>query len=320
LEPGIEEAVPQFIGGYSVQARLSNHKSTAVFRAYDGNKRRDVCIKMLTVVGARSATSRRWMQREVELGRRFSHPGLCEIYDYVTSQPRHFFVMEYFAPGATLADTHLSQPPASPPFSPPPLRPMLIQLLETLSYIHKAGVVHRDIKPDNVLVNELGQTKIIDFSVAFDKPHPWWKKMLGFRQKVVGTRTYMAPEQIEGRDVDGRADLYSFGAMMFELIAGRPPFTADSADALLRRHLTEPPVLLHTVVKDVVPEISQLINRMLSKEPPKRPSKAEEVLYYLKRHKLRQSDPDMAGDSGTGKVRRNDSTSGRIIRPGETHP
>lgn len=286
-----DEAVPQFIGGYSVLTRISNHKATAVFRAYDTVNQRDVCIKRLTKVGAESRSSIAAMEREVRFGKALDHVGLVKHYRYDTSGPRHFFVMEYFAPGATLANTHVV---GDTPFPTPPLKPALIEVLEALAYVHGKGLVHRDIKPDNILINEQGAVKVIDFSVAFEKGSklPVWKKLFGARHKVVGTRTYMAPEQIGGRDVDARADLYSFGVMMFELLAGRPPFNANNPDALLRMHLKDNPPALHTVKAAVTPEASSLVGMLMHKDPALRAQKCEDVIHILRRIRLLKTDPD----------------------------
>src|SRR5262249_17218321 len=144
------------------------------------------------------------------------------------------------------------------PFPAPPLKPVLIKVLETLAFVHGKGLIHRDIKPDNVLVNESGEIKVIDFSVAFEKGAklPVWKKLFRDRHKVVGPRTYMPPGQISGRDVDARSDLYSVGVMMFELLAGRPPFVGNNPDALLRMHLKDTAPALHTVKSAVTPDAS----------------------------------------------------------------
>lgn len=286
-----EEPVPQFIGGYSVLARLSNHKATAVFRAYDKARQRDVCIKRLTEVGAKSASSILAMQREVDLGRRLQHEGLVAHFGYETNLPRHYFVMEYFAPGTTLTQTHVQR---DCPFPTPPLKPVLLRILDALAFVHNHGVIHRDIKPDNVLVNDAGHVRVIDFSVAFEigRKLPAWKRWLGLKHKVVGTRTYMAPEQIEGRDVDGRADLYSFGVMLFELLAGRAPFTADNPDALLRQHLNQSAPTLNLVNPAVTAEVSSLVARLLAKPQKLRPTKCEDVIHVLSRNKLLQTDAE----------------------------
>lgn len=286
-----EEPVPSGIGRYSILARLSNHKSTAVYRAFDGVNKRDVCIKQLTVVGSKSRSATASMEREVRFGRKLSHPGLVEVYDYVTDTPRHYFVMEYFAPGATLNAVFLGDPP---PFRPPPLKIVLLQTAETLAYLHSQGLVHRDIKPENVLINEVGAIKVIDLSVAFERENRLsvWRRLLGGKQRVVGTRSYMPPEQIEGRDVDGRADLYSFGVMMFELLAGRPPFVANNEDALLAKHIKDRPPTLNQVRPEVTPEASKMVERLLAKDPGQRYQKAEDLVYFLNKTKLRTTDKD----------------------------
>jgi serine/threonine-protein kinase len=143
---------------------------------------------------------------------------------------------------------------------------------EGLAYLHRKGWVHRDIKPDNYLCNRQAETKLIDFSIAVKiKRSKGLGAMLGMREKVQGTRSYMSPEQIRGENLDERSDVYSFGCMLFQLVGGKMPYTGVNADDLLKKHLTAPIPTLLSYNSDVHPDFANLVARMMSKTKDKRP-------------------------------------------------
>jgi serine/threonine protein kinase len=160
---------------------------------------------------------------------------------------------------------------------------ILKQGATALAFMNANGWVHRDVKPDNLLVNSAGEVRLIDFALAkrIEKPG-----LLGrlFRRKgkVAGTRSYMSPEQIRGAALDGRADIYSFGAMCYEVVTGRPPFRASSSQELLTKHLTEKPASPRVHNPDVTDEFANLVVRMLAKKKEERPRDFHEVLMSLR--------------------------------------
>jgi serine/threonine protein kinase len=149
------------------------------------------------------------------------------------------------------------------------------QAAEGLAYFNQCGWVHRDIKPDNFLVSDSGDVKLIDFALA-RRSKSGLGKALTPKSKVQGTRSYMSPEQIRGVALDQRADVYSFGCLLYEMFAGRPPFTGSTADDLLRKHLFSPPPSLEVVDKNITPEFAELVRRSLAKDPKKRPESVNE--------------------------------------------
>ena len=131
--------------------------------------------------------------------------------------------------------------------------------------------MHRDIKPDNFLVNDEGDVKLIDFALA-QRIRTGLSKLFGGRTKVQGTRSYMAPEQIRGKALDARADIYSFGCMLYELVSGRLPFTGVSPEDLLRKHLHAPVPVLAGANKNITPDFSDLVGMMMAKDADQRPA------------------------------------------------
>jgi serine/threonine protein kinase len=160
-----------------------------------------------------------------------------------------------------------------------PLIPKIIeQSALALSYFHRKGWVHRDVKPDNFLVADDGQVKMIDFALA-KRRQRMFAKWLTPRAKIVqGTKSYISPEQIRGAPLDGRADLYSFACTIHEILSGKPPFTGTSTNDLLNKHLRSSPPSLEALNPNVTPEFAQLIRRSMSKDPDARPKTVDDFL------------------------------------------
>jgi serine/threonine protein kinase len=153
--------------------------------------------------------------------------------------------------------------------------------------MNASGWVHRDVKPDNMLVNSAGEVRIIDFALSRRiQKASFFGRLFRRKEKAQGTRSYMSPEQIRGLNLDGRADIYSFGASAFEIVAGRPPFRAASSQELLAKHIAEKPVSPEVYNPDVTPEFGDLVIRMLAKKKEERPRDFHEVLMQLRTLKV----------------------------------
>jgi serine/threonine protein kinase len=163
--------------------------------------------------------------------------------------------------------------------------------------MHSKNWVHRDIKPENFLVNDIGETKLIDFGLAV-RPAGWLAKLLQIKQKTQGTASYMSPEQIRGGALDVRADVYSFGCVLHELVAGAPPFTGSTREDLLGKHLKAAPPPLEAADNNVSPDFAKLVRRCLAKNPDGRPASAQEVLEEYRKMRMYRVFPRRAG-SGT---------------------
>ncbi len=226
-----------------------------------------------------------YLRHEVEVGQTLDHPNVIQIYEFNIDRSIAFLVMEYH-PGRNIK--------------------MLIRLgIETfghlvptiittaaqgLQYLHTQGWVHRDIKPDNFLVTEDGNAKLIDFALA-QRIRTGLSRLFGGRTRVQGTRSYMAPEQIRGKALDPRTDIYSFGCLLYELLSGRLPFTGVSPEDLLRKHLTAAVPVLLSVNKNVTPDFSDLVGQMMAKSPSDRPQSMDEFLRYLQTVRVFRSLP-----------------------------
>jgi serine/threonine protein kinase len=160
-----------------------------------------------------------------------------------------------------------------------------------LAYMNASGWVHRDIKPDNMLVNSAGELRIIDFALAQKIQKPgMFSKLFRRRGKAQGTRSYMSPEQIRDEMLDQRADIYSYGASLYELVTARPPFRAATNQELLEKHIVQKPMSPQAYNADVTDDFAALVLRCLAKKREERPSDFHEVLIKLRTMKVYKSD------------------------------
>jgi serine/threonine protein kinase len=158
---------------------------------------------------------------------------------------------------------------------------ILKQAATGLAFMNAKGWVHRDVKADNILVASSGDVRIIDFALAQKIP-TGLAKLFWRKEKPAGTRSYMSPEQIRGQPLDGRADIYCFGAMCYELVTGRPPFRAASAQDLLTKHITEKPASPKLYNPEVTDAFADLVLHMLAKKKEDRPRDFHDVLMKLR--------------------------------------
>ena len=176
-------------------------------------------------------------------------------------------------------------------------RSVFKQAATGLAYMHGNGWVHCDVKPDNMLVNAAGQLKWIDFAISRKMPKGLAK--LFYRQaKAQGTPSYLSPEQIRKRPLDGRADIYGLASTMYELLTGRPPYRGNTIQDLLNKQLTEKPITPQAHNKDVTDEFAALLLKMLAKKKEERPGAMHDVLIALRKIKVLKSEPDLVDEGG----------------------
>ncbi|MBX3434122.1 MAG: serine/threonine protein kinase [Pirellulales bacterium] len=216
------------------------------------------------------------LKHEFAVGKTLDHPSIIKTYDYGTGKDGTYLVMELFkTPNLKqqiqfgIERLHWR------------LDTILDEAAQALDHLHQKGWVHRDIKPDNFLVNDENHVRLIDFNLS-RKIKKGLGKLLGGKSPVQGTYSYMAPEQIRGLAVDERADVYSFGCMVYELMSGKVPFTGTNMTDLLNKHLKSKPTPLGMLQKNVQPEFAELVHRMLAKDPKDRPETLREFRQALK--------------------------------------
>ena len=261
---------------YVVVRRLAQGGFSDVFEICDIELDRRLAVKVLRPDVAWTHGMRARFKQEARAIARLNHQHTVPIHFVGDSEGLVFYVMS-FVEGPTLADLLLAQGPLNPMT----LVPMVLPVLEALEHAHAHGIIHRDIKPDNVLIEEAtNRPLLLDFGIAKCLDGISTHTQVGF---VVGTPLYMSPEQALGRDtVDARADLYAFGAMLFQLLTGAPPFEGKTSQEIVGRHLSEP-VPDASVRNPRVPAwLTQVIQRCMAKDPADRYASAGHVMEALR--------------------------------------
>lgn len=267
--------VRDFLGPYRL-ARLIRLGSTCqVWEGIkdDGNR---YALKVLRPEQRGNKEEIGFLKHEFEIASNLHHKNIIKLVEYVTDADTPFIVLELFS------EMNLKQALRK---GPEPIAYMLASIIEQISealyYFHSKGYVHCDIKPDNILVNRDGLVKLIDFTIA-KKAKTGLSKLFGGKSKVEGTRSYMSPEQIRGQGLDPRSDIYSLGCMFYEMLVGKPPFTGNTPNDLLSKHLTAAAPSVLVVNDNVTPEFNNVIRKMMSKKPEDRPQSMWDVLKIIR--------------------------------------
>lgn len=287
--PSLEDAtlIGKNFGAYKIEAKLGEGGMGVVYRARDIDLDRPVAIKMMldsAVPGIKpSADAIARFLREAKAASRLQHPAIVHIYKYGVEGATRYLVMEYIEGRNLRVILNRQSMPVER------ICDIAAQIGDGLVVAHEMGVVHRDLKLENIMVTNRGQVKILDFGLAkvSEPVHASAEATLDDNCKtqlgtILGTASSMSPEQAMGRDVDAKADIFSVGVVLYEMATGQNPFTASTAQATLARILNHQPELVSLINPAVPPELERLIHLCLRKEPKERPS-AQEVTNTCKR-------------------------------------
>ena len=263
------QALRSITGGrYRVHRRLGSGGMANVYYADHALLERSVVIKVLHAHLARDEEMRERFRREAEAACRLSHPHICSMIDYGDVDGSVFLVMPYFG-GGSLADMIQRERTLAAPLA----ASVAVQVSCALDYAHRRGVVHRDVKPDNILFDEDGNAVITDFGIATAQFHG---RLTG-TGRAMGTPHYMSPEQAMGKMVDGRSDLYAVGVMLYEMLLGFPPFDGADSYSVGYKHVHEQPVSPEVVDSRTPPALAALVMRCLAKHPGDRYQRGTEL-------------------------------------------
>jgi serine/threonine protein kinase len=268
---GVEE---RRIGKYVVKRELGRGGMGAVYLAEQTGLGREVAIKELVPSAAADPTALKRFLQEAQVMARTSHPNLVQVYDMEQIQGANYIVLE-FVRGKSLRDwLNRSAIPLPQVFA------VMHGVLQALDYAHRHAIVHRDMKPENVLISDEGDVKVADFGIARLTDDSGGPGSTATKTgTTVGTPQYMSPEQVASSKVDGRSDLYSAGIMFYELIVGQPPFTASEADGpftLMAKHVQAPPKPPSVHKPGLDPQLEEVILKSLSKRPEDRYQNGQE--------------------------------------------
>jgi serine/threonine protein kinase len=254
-------AQPQSLGRYQVRGVLGKGAMGLVYDGLDPTLARRVAIKTILTTTLDEATARHYemrFMREVRAVARINHPNIVQVYDYGTEQGLAYIVMEYID-GRELKDAL----DAGERFSLKQVLAMTRELLEALEFAHEAGVIHRDIKPANVMLDAAGRVKLTDFGVARITDPDADTGEATRAGAMIGTPSYMSPEQIQGQPIDRRTDVFSAGVLFYQLLTGRKPFEGTGW-ALARKIVQEDPVPPSQLVQ-IPLDIDRVVARALAK-------------------------------------------------------
>ncbi len=262
---------------YELQQRIGRGGMADVFLARDLLLDRPVAIKVLFPEFAVDPNFVERFRREAQSAANLNHPNIVGVYDWGQYANTYFMAMEYVQ-GRTLADIlrangHVNSQQAAEIGS---------EIAAALGFAHRNGVVHRDIKPANILIGSNGQVKVADFGIARAMNAPT-ESNLTQAGSVMGTATYFSPEQAQGANPDPRSDLYSLGIVLYEMVAGRPPFSGENPVSIAYKQVHEQPQPLNQLVADVPKSFEAIVAKLLAKKPEIRYPTAEAVRDDLRR-------------------------------------
>jgi len=281
------------IGGrYRVVRMIARGSMSRVYEAQQTSVRRPVALKLMSQRFATDDQAVGRFKREASVLAQIDHPNVVTVYDIGTTEHGEYFLVMEYVEGQPMSELIKEHGRLGPTRS----MGLLLQVARALARVHGAGVIHRDLKPKNVLVTTgrsgIEVAKVVDFGLAKVTVEEPGDRALTRAGTILGTPEYMAPEQVRGTQVDHRADIYSFGCVAYEMLAGRPPFVGEEM-SILYRQMNEMPMPMREVCPeaDIPPSFQQFVDRALAKDPGDRYESASEVYAEL----LRAS--DLAGVS-----------------------
>jgi len=265
-------SLPDFLGPFRLARFIQSGNSCQIWEAIKDDGSGRYVLKVLRNDYWGNKEEAAYLKHEFEVANGLTHPNVIRIHEFRTEGKIAYLVLEIFAPLNLKMSLRENPQLVHSRFS-----KIVPQCAASLEHLHENKWAHCDIKPDNFLMNDDGQIKLIDFTIA--------KKMSGgigrlFARKgtIRGTRSYMSPEQIRGKPLDARSDVYSFGCVVYELLANKVPYTGISPDDLLTKHLKAPFPSILVANNNVTNEMNDLVRRMMAKDPISRPASMGDFL------------------------------------------
>ncbi|MDR1384274.1 MAG: serine/threonine protein kinase [Planctomycetaceae bacterium] len=282
----------EYFGKYRIVNVVNVGQTSTLLQGYDSDSRQFFGIKTLQNRFARDRLQPSFLKWEYDVAKTLSHEKIIKIHEFSWDNRLPYLVMEWFP--EQNVKTLLNRGYDSYAY----LIPQIVcEMTESLGYLHSKKWVHRDVKPDNFLFGEGKGLKMIDFALT-KKNKTGIAAMFGFRSKAQGTASYIAPEQILSKSIDPRSDVYSLGCTLFELLSGRPPYTANSVQELLQKHISAQIPSLTAKNRNVTPEMADLVYAMLAKKPDYRPKNCTELYKHILSVRIFKKTPTRENNGG----------------------
>lgn len=270
---------------YKFVMSIASGTSSVVEEVVEMSSGRHLAMKRLLPDAPDFKENKAQMKREALIHQEMEHPLIVKFDQFSTNRDHTYILMEHFR--STNLKVQIKSESNKIQLK---ARHIFEGVCAALAHVHQKGYIHRDIKPDNVLVNRAGEIRLCDFSLSSKQIAGIGKLFAGKLKVIQGTRTYIAPETIQRQQPTIQTDIYSLGIVFFEVLAGRPPFPATTPEELLQKHLRTPPPAASEFNPNVTPEMDKLIFKMLMKNPKERPASAEEIYQELKRIRIFKED------------------------------
>src|SRR3954469_16862225 len=270
-----DEQTDVYGGRYELHRRIARGGMADVFLARDSLLDRPVALKVLFPEFATDRAFVERFRREAQAAANLSHPNIVSVYDWGEEGGTYFIVMEYVE-GRSLAQILRDEGPLLPDRA----ADVTIDIASALGFAHRHGVIHRDVKPGNVLISPSGQVKVTEFGIARAVTT---QENLTQTGTVMGTATYFSPEQARGEQVDPRSDVYSLGVVLYEMLTGKPPFTGENPVSVAYKHVQETPEPPRQRNPAIPTALEAIALKALAKNPPTPTPSAEDMAADIRR-------------------------------------
>ena len=252
---------PDQVGRYKIKSELGRGGMATVYRAFDPISNREVAIKVLPPEMMHQLITRARFKREMKLIASLEHPAIVPVYDVGEEDSQPFFVMRYMSGGS------LAELIKRGRFSLRDAALIIERLASALDHAHSKGIIHRDVKPDNVLFDSSDNPYLSDFGVAkLTETAVSVTEANANANEAMGTAAYLSPEQARGESVDGRADIYGLGAILYEMLTGEPPYQGNTVVGVAVRHVNDPIPDVRKLRPDLPPEVDEIIKKAMAKD------------------------------------------------------
>lgn len=292
------------VGGFELRNCVASGHSTQIWEVAEQGAAVPFAMKLLLPDALKDPQVKAVLKHEFKVGSSLEHPSFVRFHRIEMTRDHGFFIMDYFRAPSLKAQIAGNLPETQSRF-----KKIVEAICQALVHMNEKGWLHRDIKPDNILVNKTGEVRIIDFSLSMKLATGVMKMISGKQKNIMGTRTYIAPETILKKTPTIKSDIYSLGVTLYEMLTGGPPFAGLSPSDLLSKHLSESPLPPSFTNPNVTPELDALMLKLLSKKPKDRPDDMREVMSLFRNAKCFLEDPAERYERRTKEAKAGESLS-----------